>query len=203
LTDDGGLYDRDLLADPIDQFRLWFEQATAAGVPEPEAMCVATVQDGYPSARMVLLKSFDRDGFVFFTNYESQKGRELAAHPAAALVWRWFAVKRQVRAAGEVERVGDSESDAYFASRARGSQLSAWASAQSTVVPDRAALDESMAAVSARFSGVAEVPRPPWWGGFRVVPNVVEFWQNRENRLHDRLRYVREPAGWRVERLAP
>jgi pyridoxamine 5'-phosphate oxidase len=203
LTDDGGLYDRDLLVDPIDQFRLWFEQATAAGVPEPEAMCVATVQDGYPSARMVLLKSFDRDGFVFFTNYESQKGRELAAHPTAALVWRWYAVKRQVRAAGEVERVGDSESDAYFASRARGSQLSAWASAQSTVVPDRAALDESMAAVSARFSGVAEVPRPPWWGGFRVVPNVVEFWQNRENRLHDRLRYVREPAGWRVERLAP
>jgi pyridoxamine 5'-phosphate oxidase len=203
LTDDGGLYDRDLLADPIDQFRLWFEQATAAGVPEPEAMCVATVQDGYPSARMVLLKSFDRDGFVFFTNYESQKGRELAAHPTAALVWRWYAVKRQVRAAGEVERVGDAESDAYFASRARGSQLSAWASAQSTVVPDRAALDESMAAVSARFSGSAEVPRPPWWGGFRVVPNVVEFWQNRENRLHDRLRYVREPAGWRVERLAP
>jgi pyridoxamine 5'-phosphate oxidase len=203
LTDDGGLYERDLAAEPIEQFTRWFDDAAAAGVPEPEAMCVATVWDGFPSARMVLLKAFDTRGFVFFTNYQSQKGQELAAHPVAALVWRWYAVRRQVRAAGDVERVSAEESDRYFASRPLGSQLSAWASAQSTVVPDRAAIDAEMAAVEARFRGVSEVPRPPWWGGIRVVPRSVEFWQNRENRLHDRLRYVRVPSGWRVERLAP
>jgi pyridoxamine 5'-phosphate oxidase len=195
--------ERDLAPDPIEQFSRWFDQAGAAGVPEPEAMCVATALDGIPSARMVLLKSFDARGFVFFTNYQSQKGRELAANPVAALLWRWFLVKRQVRSEGEVERVSAAESDEYFASRARGSQLSAWASPQSSPVPDRAALDARMAAVEARFRGVTEVPRPPWWGGLRVVPRSVEFWQNRENRLHDRLRYVREPSGWRIERLAP
>lgn len=166
-------------------------------------MCVATALDGVPSARMVLLKSFDARGFVFFTNYQSQKGRELAANPVAALMWRWLLVKRQVRASGEVERVSAAESDEYFASRARGSQLSAWASAQSSAVLDRSALDAQMVAVEARFRQVADVPRPPWWGGLRVVPDSVEFWQNRENRLHDRLRYVREPSGWRIERLAP
>jgi pyridoxamine 5'-phosphate oxidase len=203
LTDDGGLYERDLAAEPIEQFTRWFAHAAAAGVPEPEAMCVATVLDGFPSARMVLLKSFDTRGFVFFTNYQSQKGQELAAQPVAALVWRWYAVRRQVRAAGDAERVRAEESDRYFASRPRGSQLSAWASAQSTVVPDRAAIDAEMASVEARFRGVVDIPRPPWWGGIRVVPRSVEFWQNRENRLHDRLRYVRVPSGWRVERLAP
>jgi pyridoxamine 5'-phosphate oxidase len=166
-------------------------------------MCVATALGGIPSARMVLLKSFDARGFVFFTNYQSQKGRELGANPAAALVWRWFSVKRQVRVAGEVEHVVATESNEYFATRARGSQLSAWASAQSAIVPDRAALDAQMAAVEERFRGVAEVPRPPWWGGLRVVPHSVEFWQNRENRLHDRLRYLRDASGWRIERLAP
>jgi pyridoxamine 5'-phosphate oxidase len=203
LPGDGGLDERDLASDPIEQFSRWFDEATAAGVPEPEAMCVATALVGIPLARMVLLKAFDSRGFVFFTNYNSDKGRALAANPVAALVWRWYPVKRQVRVAGDVERISAEESDRYFATRDRGSQLGAWASAQSTVVPDRAALDASMAAVEARFAGVADVPRPPWWGGLRVVPKSVEFWQNRENRLHDRLRYVRGPSGWRVERLAP
>jgi pyridoxamine 5'-phosphate oxidase len=203
VPDDGGLYERDLVLEPMAQFSTWFDEATAAGVPEPEAMCVATALNGIPSARMVLLKSFDRRGFVFFTNYNSRKGRDLAANPVAALVWRWYPVRRQVRAEGEVERISAEESDRYFASRDRGSQLGAWASAQSTVVADREALEAEMAAVSARFGTDAPVPRPPWWGGLRVVPQSVEFWQNRENRLHDRLRYVREPSGWRVERLAP
>jgi pyridoxamine 5'-phosphate oxidase len=200
---DGGLHERDLAPDPMAQFATWFEEAKAAGVPEPEAMCVATALHGIPSARMVLLKAFDSRGFVFFTNYDSRKGRDLSANAVAALVWRWFPVMRQVRAEGPVERISAEESDQYFASRARGSQLGAWASAQSTVVPDRAALDAAMAAVDARFGDIGVVPRPPWWGGLRVVPESVEFWQNRENRMHDRLRYVREPPGWRVERLAP
>jgi pyridoxamine 5'-phosphate oxidase len=203
MTGDGGLHERDLAAEPIEQFSKWFTEAVTAGVPEPEAMCVATVNGADPSARVVLLKAFDRRGFVFFTNYTSAKGRDLAANPVAALVWRWYSVRRQVRVAGEVERTSGEDSDTYFASRPRGSQLSAWASAQSTVVPDRAALEARMAAVEARFSAVAEVPRPPWWGGLRVVPHAVEFWQNRDDRLHDRLRYVPDPPGWRVERLSP
>jgi pyridoxamine 5'-phosphate oxidase len=203
MTGDRTLDEDDLDPDPMSQFARWFDEAVAAGVPEPEAMCVATAADGMPSARMVLLKSVDR-GFVFFTNYESQKGREVAANPAAALLWRWYAVQRQVRATGTAERVSAEQSDAYFATRDRGSQLSAWASAQSTVLAGRAALDAEMAAAKARFAGVAEVPRPSWWGGLRVVPSSLEFWQGRPNRLHDRLRYVRRAGvGWRVERLAP
>jgi pyridoxamine 5'-phosphate oxidase len=208
MSPDRPLDERDVDRDPIAQFSLWFDEAVAAGVPEPEAMCIASTIDGAPSARMVLLKSVDAGGFVFFTNYRSQKALELAANPAAALVWRWYALQRQVRVAGRVERIGDDESDAYFASRARGSQLSAWASPQSEVLADRATLDARMEAVEARFDGVAGVPRPPWWGGLRVVPSSVEFWQGRANRLHDRLRYVAVGGGagvlgWRIERLAP
>jgi pyridoxamine 5'-phosphate oxidase len=189
-------------ADPITQFQRWFADAVAADEFEPEAMCLATAVDLRPSARMVLMKAVDQRGFVFYTNYESQKAQELAANPAAALVFRWTTLRRQVRVTGHAEQVSEAESDAYFASRERGSQLGAWASRQSSVLPDRATLDRRMAEVEARFTG-QPVPRPPWWGGIRVVPESIEFWQGQANRLHDRLRYTLTNEGWRVERLAP
>jgi pyridoxamine 5'-phosphate oxidase len=203
VTVDRSLDVVDLDADPIVQFQRWFEEAAASGVPEPEAMCLATVSDdGVPTARMVLLKAVDQRGFVFYTNYESEKARQLEARPIAALLWRWYPVRRQVRVTGPATRLDEKESDAYFATRDRGSQLSAWASPQSRVLADRATLDARMAAETARFSGQV-VPRPPWWGGIRVAPTSVEFWQGRPNRLHDRLRYRRSERGWQIERLAP
>jgi pyridoxamine 5'-phosphate oxidase len=192
----------DVATDPIVQFQRWFADAVSAGEFEPEAMCVATAVDNRPSARMVLMKAVDQRGFVFYTNYESQKASELAANPSAALVFRWTILRRQVRVTGRAEWVSEAESDAYFASRERGSQLGAWASQQSTVLPDRATLDRRMAEVEARFAD-QPVPRPPWWGGIRVVPDSVELWQGQVNRLHDRLRYTPTDDGWRVERLAP
>jgi pyridoxamine 5'-phosphate oxidase len=192
----------DVDPDPIVQFERWFAEAVEADEFEPEAMCVATAMDGLPSARMVLLKSVDQRGFVFYTNYESQKGRELAANPSAALVFRWVSPRRQVRVSGRAERVSEQESDAYFGTRDRGSQMSAWASAQSTVLPDRAALERRMAEMEYRFAD-RPVPRPPWWGGVRVVPDSIEFWQGRPSRLHDRLRYTRNDQGWRIDRLSP
>jgi pyridoxamine 5'-phosphate oxidase len=200
---DASLDEQDLDPDPIVQFQRWFDRAAAVGVPEPEAMALASASDdGTPAARMVLLKAVDERGFVFYTNYESEKARQLAAHPIAALVFRWYQVRQQVRVTGTASRVDAIESDRYFATRDRGSQLAAWASPQSQVLPDRAALDARMAAVTARFSGTV-IPRPPWWGGIRVAPTAIEFWQGRPNRLHDRLRYVRADVGWRIERLAP
>jgi pyridoxamine 5'-phosphate oxidase len=198
------LNEADADPDPFRQFRAWFAAAEAAGVPQPEAMTLATATpDGQPSARVVLLRGVDARGFVFFTNYDSRKGDELRANPRAALVWFWPGPQRQVRVEGRVEVVSAAESDAYSQSRPRGSQLGAWASPQSRVVPGRGVLEESMAAVTARYEG-QPVPRPPHWGGYRIVPDAVEFWQNRPNRLHDRLRYVRQgDGGWRVERLAP
>ena len=196
---------RDLAADPTVQFQRWFDDALSAAVDEPEAMCVASVAaDGTPSARMVLLKHVDDRGFVFFTNYRSQKGQELAANPAVAVVWRWFPLERQVRVQGRAQRVGEVESDAYFATRPRGAQIGAWASPQSQVLSDRASLEALVAEVARRF-GDGSVPRPPWWGGIRIVPQRVEFWQGRPSRLHDRLRYTRGPvgSGWVIERLAP
>jgi pyridoxamine 5'-phosphate oxidase len=189
-------------ADPVVQFQRWFDDAAGAGVPEPEAMCLATAGPTGPSARMVLLKAVDQRGFVFYTNYDSDKGRELSASPRAALVFRWFAVGRQVRVTGGAERVDEATSDAYFASRERGSQLGTWASAQSTVVASRQALDDRLAEIRARFDG-GPVPRPAWWGGMRVVPESIELWQNRPDRLHDRLRYDKGEKGWRLARLAP
>ncbi|KHD78604.1 pyridoxamine 5'-phosphate oxidase [Actinoplanes utahensis] len=185
------------------QFAAWFADAAAFGLPEPNAMILATA-DGQarPSARTVLLKGYDEDGFVFFTNYESRKGTELTINPYASLVFPWFPMQRQVIVAGPVERVSRAETEEYFASRPRGSRLGAWASAQSTVLPGPEALAEGLARAAERF-GDGPVPAPPHWGGLRVRPESVEFWQGRSSRLHDRLRFRREGDGWTVERLAP
>jgi pyridoxamine 5'-phosphate oxidase len=193
--------------DPFDQFAAWFAEAIDAGVHEPNAMTLATASaDARPSARLVLLKGVDRHGLSFFTNLESRKAEELAANPRAALVFWWPEVERQVRVEGRVERVGDAEADAYFASRPLGSRLGAWASPQSRPLPDRAALDARLAEAEARFADgdPPGPPRPPFWGGFRVVPDRFEFWQGRPNRLHDRLEYAPDGrGGWAIKRLAP
>lgn len=199
-----GLAEGDLAADPMTQFRAWHADYRALDLPEPDAMVVVTVgADGAPSARMVLLKRVNDAGFTFFTNYRSRKAAELAADPRVALHFPWPAVARQVIVEGVAERVAAAESDAYFASRPRGSQLGAWASPQSRVVGSRAELAASYAAAERRFAG-GEVPRPPHWGGLLVRPHRVEFWAGRPDRLHDRLRYVAAAGGgWVVERLAP
>jgi pyridoxamine 5'-phosphate oxidase len=193
-----------LADDPLIQVRRWYDDAVAAALPMPDAMTLATVgPDGRPSARMVLLKGID-DGFVFFTNYDSRKARDLAANPVAALVLFWQPLHRSVRVEGRVERVSAEESDAYFASRPRGSQIGAVASPQSQVIPDRAVLDRRVAELEAELAGAA-VPRPAGWGGFRVVPDQIELWQGQANRLHDRVRYRRQGpgSGWVKDRLAP
>ena len=192
--------------DPLVQFDRWFSQALAAGVLEPNAMTLATVDAaGMPSARIVLLKGFDARGFVFFTNYDSHKGKELAQSPRAALVFFWPELERQVRIRGVVERVSRDESETYFHSRPSGSQLGAWASEQSTVIASRQVLEERLASLEEQYRD-REVPVPPHWGGFRVAPKTIELWQGRPNRLHDRLLYTREglsAESWRRERLAP
>lgn len=186
------------------QFARWLADAVAAGVTEPNAMVLATADAaGAPSARTVLLKGYDEAGLVFFTNYESRKGRELAANPRASAVFPWYPLRRQVVVVGTVHRVGRAETEAYFATRPRESAIGAWASAQSTVVPDRATLDAAWLAAARRFPEGAPIPAPPHWGGFRLVPDSVEFWQGRTGRMHDRLRYRNENSTWHVERLAP
>jgi len=198
-----GLAEADVDADPVVQFGRWFEQAEGAGLLEPTAMTLATATpDGVPSARMVLLRGFDQRGFVFYTNYESRKGAELAANPTAALVFWWGELERQVRIEGRVERTTREESEAYFHSRPPGSQLSAAASPQSQVIDGRAVLERRVAAM-ATSQRDGQVPLPEFWGGYRLAPEVIEFWQGRPNRLHDRLRYRRTAGGWRMDRLAP
>ena len=190
--------------DPLRQFDRWFHEALEASTADAHAMTVATATpDGQPSARMVLLKGYDARGFVFYTNYESRKGQELAANPSVALVFYWPELHRQVRVTGRATRVGAEESDAYFRSRALGSRIGAWASPQSRVVDGRQELDRRFAELMEQYQD-GEAPRPLYWGGVRVVPQVIEFWQGRANRLHDRLRYTLDRDGtWRVERLAP
>jgi len=204
MADDRELREQDVDDDPFVQFRVWYADAVAGADVQPEAMSVATAAaDGRPSVRLVLLRGIDERGFAFYTNFNSRKGRELAANPVAALALHWPVAQRQVRAVGPVERVSDVESDAYWFARPRASRVSAWASEQSDVVGDRDELEARVEEVERRFAGV-DVPRPEWWGGFRIVPEEIEFWQHREDRLHDRLRYRRRPSGgWRIERLQP
>jgi pyridoxamine 5'-phosphate oxidase len=199
-----GLKESDLDPNPLKQFDKWFQQALAAGLPEPNAMTLATATlGGKPSARIVLLKGLDERGFVFFTNYESQKGRELSANPQAALVCYWIELERQVRINGQVSCVSVEESEEYFRSRPLGSQLGAWASRQSEVVGGRKILEDRLEALTREYQS-KPIPLPPNWGGYRVAPEAIEFWQGRPNRLHDRLRYtLQSNSQWLIERLSP
>ena len=189
--------------DPIELFDLWFQAARRAGVLLPEAMSLATCSgDGRPAARMLLLKGFGAEGFVFYTNYESRKARELSHNPYAAMVFHWAVLQRQVRVEGAVERLSREASYAYFRTRPRGSRVGAWASHQSAVLKGRSELEERVRHYEREFEG-RDIPLPPYWGGYRLIPERIEFWQGRVNRLHERLAFMREDGGWRAERLYP
>jgi len=197
------LSEHDVAADPFAEFAAWYGEARAALGADADAMVVATADGtGAPSARVVLLRGHDARGFCFFTNYDSRKGRELVANPRAAIVWHWPALHRQVRATGTVERVSDAESDAYWDRRPVASRFSAWSSRQSEVVASRGELEAAVATTEARLAG-SDPPRPPFWGGYRLVPDTVEFWLHRDDRLHDRVQYRRAAAAWEIHRLQP
>jgi pyridoxamine 5'-phosphate oxidase len=199
---DRPLTESDLANDWVTQFGRWFAEAVAADLPEPNAMVLATADaQGHPSARSVLLKAYDDRGLVFYTNYRSRKGTELSENPYASLVFPWLLIHRQVVVCGSATRVDRAETEVYFAARPREARLGAWASPQSYVVADRVVLENAVQEAAQQFSG--DVPPPPNWGGFRIAPDTVEFWQGRPNRLHDRLRFRRTESGWLVERLAP
>ncbi len=189
---------------PFRQFATWFADAQAANIPDPNAMTVATATpDGRPSARIVLLRGYDERGFVFYSNYESRKGQELATNPVAALIFFWPALERQIRVTGAVAQASRDETDRYFRGRPRGSRLGAWASPQSAVITGRAEVEDRLHGLEQQYPG-DDIPTPPHWGGYRVAPDAFEFWQGRPSRLHDRLRYTRQPDGsWRIDRLAP
>ncbi len=191
--------------DPFQQFTIWYDEAVAAGLPEPEAMTLSTATlEGQPSARIVLLRGYDERGFCFFSNYSSQKGQELAANPYAAVTFHWVELERQVRIAGRVEKVTEAESDAYFQSRPSQSRIGAWSSPQSNVISSRDALEELFEKYQEQYLDETAIPRPEHWGGYRVIPERIEFWQGRPNRLHDRLRFIRIDQGpWTLQRLAP
>lgn len=199
-----GLSSEELDPNPIRQFQRWYEEAIATGIPEPNGMSLATVaDDGQPWLRTVLLKLYDEQGFVFFTNYESGKSRQIAGHPEVALLFPWVALARQVQITGTATRIPTAESLKYFATRARGSQIGAWASHQSRAITSRSLLEAKVEEIKRKFSD-GEIPLPDFWGGFRVEPATIEFWQGRDSRLHDRFRYSRTAQGdWRIHRLAP
>jgi pyridoxamine 5'-phosphate oxidase len=202
--DEPGFDEAMLADDPLTQFAAWMADTVAAGLPEPTAMVLATVSgDGRPRARTVLLKSYDSGGFTFYTNRASRKGTDLAEVPRASLLFPWFAIRRQVIVEGAVSPLTTAESEPYFRSRGHGSQIGAWASRQSTVIGSRAELDDRYAELVRRWPDGTDVPMPDFWGGYRVIPEVVEFWQGRLNRLHDRLRYRRDGGAWVIERLSP